>query len=72
MTENKDVMVALKKFENLKKKQKLIVLKLGEFLTMHFHLFSIFKNKLKKTYGREKMLQNVSSNEYHNLLIILS
>ena len=31
-----------------------------------------YKNKLKKTYGGDKMLQNVLLNEYHYLSLILS
>ena len=56
-------MVALQKFENFQK-QKSVALKLGEFLTTYFNLFSIF------TYVRiirSKILQNVLLNEYHDL-----
>ena len=63
MAKNKDVMVALQKFENFQK-QKSVALKLGEFLTTYFNLFSIF------TYVRiirSKILQNVLLNEYHGL-----
>ena len=74
MTKNKDGSLA-KAWKLSKIKQKLVALKLGEFLTMHFHLFSIFihiRIKLKKMYDRDKILENVVSNEYHGLSIILS
>ena len=74
MTKNKDGSLA-KAWKLSKIKQKSVGLKLGEFLTMHFHLFSIFihkRIKLKKMYDRDKILENVVSNEYHGLSIILS
>ena len=74
MTKNKDGSLA-KAWKLSKIKQKSVALKLGEFLTMHFHLFFIFTHiriKLEKMYDGDKTLENVVSNEYHGLSIILS
>ena len=40
---------------------------------MNSHLLSIFIHKIKlKTYSRDKMIQNTLSNEYHDLVVIIS